>query len=179
VPGTSNHGWALAVDTGEERDNDAGTESLDAGTLNWLLAHALDFGWSWELQSEPWHLRCFVGDAIPAAVLAHERGEAMTPEQESDVVKGNLTPANVLHFRLRAIQDSADPELVRRYPKWLEGAPPGLKQIGERLSVLESRPPVEAAPVDPAAIEAAMLSPRVLSAIAEATADVLARRAAE
>jgi hypothetical protein len=44
---------------------------------------------------------------------------------------------------------------------------------------LAARPPVEAAPVDPAAIEAAMLSPRVLSAIAEATADVLARRAAE
>lgn len=72
VPGTSNHGWALAVDIGEERDGDAGTESIDQGTVNWLVAHADEFGFSAELQSEPWHWRYFAGDAIPAAVLAYE-----------------------------------------------------------------------------------------------------------
>lgn len=72
VPGTSNHGWALAVDTGVELDGDTGTESIDQHALTWLLSHALDYGWSWELQSEPWHLRYFAGDDIPDAVLAFE-----------------------------------------------------------------------------------------------------------
>lgn len=72
VPGTSNHGWALAVDVGEERDQDPTAESLDRETLDWLLEYVGAFGWSWELQSEPWHLHYFAGDAIPAAVLEHE-----------------------------------------------------------------------------------------------------------
>jgi LAS superfamily LD-carboxypeptidase LdcB len=49
VPGTSNHGWGLAVDVGEERDGDSGTESLDAGTLEWLRVNAERFGFSWEV----------------------------------------------------------------------------------------------------------------------------------
>lgn len=79
IPGTSNHGLALAVDTGEELDGDAGTEHLDDATLAWLLAHELDYGWSHEVQSEPWHLRYFTGDAIPAAVLAYEAGTHHDP----------------------------------------------------------------------------------------------------
>lgn len=74
VPGTSNHGWGLAVDTGEELDGDPGTESLSRRTLNWLIANAGAYGWSWEVQSEPWHIRYVAGDNIPAAVLAYERG---------------------------------------------------------------------------------------------------------
>jgi hypothetical protein len=62
VPGTSNHGLGLAVDIA----------SVSA-VMAWLLAHALDYGWSWELESEPWHLRYYPGDIIPPAVLAHER----------------------------------------------------------------------------------------------------------
>jgi hypothetical protein len=73
-PGTSNHGWGLAVDTGEEIDHDAGTESLDAETLAWLVVNARRFGFWWEVQSEPWHIRYCTGDAIPAAVLAFEQG---------------------------------------------------------------------------------------------------------
>jgi LAS superfamily LD-carboxypeptidase LdcB len=49
VPGTSNHGWGLACDTGEERDGDTGTESIDTGTLEWLRVNAERFGFSWEL----------------------------------------------------------------------------------------------------------------------------------
>jgi len=75
-PGTSNHGWGIAVDVGEESDGDTGTESLDAGTLTWLKIHAHRFGWSWELQSEPWHLRYWAGDAIPESVLEHESRHA-------------------------------------------------------------------------------------------------------
>lgn len=62
VPGTSNHGLGLAVDVA----NAAGAR------LDWLLAHAHEFGWSWETQSEAWHIRYCTGDAILAAVLAYE-----------------------------------------------------------------------------------------------------------
>lgn len=82
APGYSNHGLGIAVDTGEERDGDAGTESIDARTLNWLTAHAGAFGWSWEVQSEPWHIRYCTGDAIPPAVLAFEEDQAMPTAEE-------------------------------------------------------------------------------------------------
>lgn len=52
VPGTSNHGLGIAVD--KRNDNPAAHE--------WLLTNAGKFGWSWELQSEPWHLRYVSGD---------------------------------------------------------------------------------------------------------------------
>lgn len=80
VPGTSNHGRALAVDTGEERDYDAGTESLDDPTLNWLIANEQRFGFSHEVQSEPWHLHYFAGDRIPQAVLDYEPSQHTAPE---------------------------------------------------------------------------------------------------
>lgn len=81
VPGTSNHGWALAVDTGTERDGDPGTESIDDRTLDWLLANADRFGFSWELPSEPWHLRYYTGDNIPAAVLEFENAAAPSDDE--------------------------------------------------------------------------------------------------
>lgn len=80
VPGTSNHGWAQAVDTGEESDGDLGTESIDSETLAWLLANEHRFGWSHELQSEAWHIHYFAGDVIPQAVLDYE---AQTDEMDA------------------------------------------------------------------------------------------------
>lgn len=74
VPGTSNHGWGLAVDCGEENDGDKGTESFTTPTLSWLKVHAHSFGFSWEIQSEPWHLRYWAGDVLPKAVVLHEVG---------------------------------------------------------------------------------------------------------
>lgn len=58
-PGSSNHNLGLAVDISE----------ASGERLNWMLKNALDFGWSWEVQSEPWHLRYVAGDKVPAPVL--------------------------------------------------------------------------------------------------------------
>lgn len=95
VPGTSNHGWGLAVDVGEERDSDLATEPLDSDTLNWLLANEERFGWSHEVQSEPWHLRYFPGDQIPRAVLDFEHGTP-DPSEEDDmkprIISGDQHP---------------------------------------------------------------------------------------
>lgn len=79
VPGTSNHGWAITVDAGEERDSDAAAEPLDNATLAWLLANEQRFGWSHEIQTEPWHIRYWSGDQIPKAVLDYERSLHPTP----------------------------------------------------------------------------------------------------
>lgn len=59
VPGTSNHGWGLAIDVA----------NINQTKLEWLVANAGAFGFSWELQDEPWHLRYVAGDQIPSAVI--------------------------------------------------------------------------------------------------------------
>jgi hypothetical protein len=40
--------------------------------LQFLLDVAPSLGWSWELQSEPWHIRYVAGDKVPQAVLDFE-----------------------------------------------------------------------------------------------------------
>lgn len=77
VPGTSNHGWGLAVDV----------DSVELeGRRSWLERNAQRFGFSWELQSEPWHVRYVRGESLPRAVLAGEAalGGVDTGLQEED-----------------------------------------------------------------------------------------------
>ena len=66
-PGRSNHGWGLAVDV---------ASIGSGGRLGWLLRNAERYGWSWELQSEPWHIRYVMGDTVPQAVIAFEGHKA-------------------------------------------------------------------------------------------------------
>lgn len=58
APGTSNHNLGIAVDVW----------SASGERLEWMLANCLRFGWSWEIQSEPWHIRYVAGDDIPDPV---------------------------------------------------------------------------------------------------------------
>lgn len=96
VPGTSNHGWGLAVDIGVERDGDAGAESIDNATVAWLSANAHRFGFSAELQSEQWHWRYYAGDDIPDAVIEYEEesmeldGEQKSWLYNASSVVGNM-----------------------------------------------------------------------------------------
>lgn len=72
VPGTSNHGWGLAIDIA----------SAFGDRLAWLEANAVRFGWSWEtVPSEPWHIRYVSGDVIPPAVLAFEEDQLSTANE--------------------------------------------------------------------------------------------------
>lgn len=68
IPGTSNHGWGLAVDV-----DDATSEALPA--VRWLKLYAALYGWSAEIQSEAWHWRAVHGDRLPPAVLAYEAAQ--------------------------------------------------------------------------------------------------------
>lgn len=90
IPGTSTHGWGLAVDIGEEKDGDSGVESIDQGSVDWLVRNAWRYGFSAEVQTEPWHWRYYAGDDIPQAVLDYEGGDMAgfgyrTQEQADDV----------------------------------------------------------------------------------------------
>ena len=51
-------------------------------------------------------------------------------------------------------------------------------RAGQRVAALEARPPVQPAPVDPAALKTALLDPEVLAAIATAVNDEHHRRSA-
>jgi hypothetical protein len=72
VPGTSNHGWALAFDVCLWRLVDGVWKAVgiqaNTAMFAWLLANAHNYGFSWEVQSEPWHLRYFYGDDVPPAL---------------------------------------------------------------------------------------------------------------
>lgn len=78
VPGTSNHGWGLAIDMAYDDDFSDGIHPNDAEYIKahpawgWLLAEARNFGFAWELNTEPWHIRYICGDALPQAVLDYE-----------------------------------------------------------------------------------------------------------
>jgi hypothetical protein len=91
VPGTSNHGFGLAVDTGIEVDGDPQAESIDQAAVDWLVDNERRFGFSHELESEPWHIRYFAGDDVPDAVLEAERSghilEDDMPLSDADIEK--------------------------------------------------------------------------------------------
>ena len=68
VPGTSNHGFGLAIDFS--------TDLIDFRSfVDWLTINAITYGYSAETQSEPWHWRYVSGDNLPQAVINFENGD--------------------------------------------------------------------------------------------------------
>jgi hypothetical protein len=128
--------------------------------------------------------------------------DAMNPQQQSWTIAGSLAdnpdtgkPYNVLHARLRFIQDATDPTVREMWQRAGWGAMPtyGLQQLGEMASTLiagiqtlqaqvntltakidaledlvEELTMPPAAEVDPASMKAVLLDAEVLSAQADA-----------
>jgi hypothetical protein len=75
APGTSNHGLAIAIDVAYDSNPANGVGPADAAYIKghpaWPVFEQLviDFGFSFELDSEPWHIRFCAGDAVPRRVL--------------------------------------------------------------------------------------------------------------
>lgn len=69
IPGTSYHGWGLAIDI----------VGVEGGRLEWLLANAARFGFTWEIQTEAWHMRYVLGDELPAIALPPVPPEPVEP----------------------------------------------------------------------------------------------------
>ena len=57
-PGSSNHNWGISVDVSE----------ASGDRLAFMAAHAQEYGFTWELDSEPWHINYYVGDKVPTLV---------------------------------------------------------------------------------------------------------------
>lgn len=82
TPGSSNHGWGLALDIAEEYDADTAPDPIRATFVNWLIGNASRYGISAELDSEPWHWRYVAGDNIPKATLEFENASGVGVEQK-------------------------------------------------------------------------------------------------
>ena len=79
TPGSSNHGWGLAIDIAEEYDNDTAPDPIREVFVRWLISNAGKYGISAELQSEPWHWRYVAGDNIPLATQLYESSHGGRP----------------------------------------------------------------------------------------------------
>ncbi|NDB81328.1 MAG: hypothetical protein EB127_01060 [Alphaproteobacteria bacterium] len=80
VPGTSNHGYGIAIDL-----------VMHTAVLDWLLKNAAKFGFSWEDQSENWHIRYVLGDALPK--LPAVKPAVAKPVAEKTTAKKAAKPA--------------------------------------------------------------------------------------
>jgi LAS superfamily LD-carboxypeptidase LdcB len=80
TPGSSPHGWGLAIDTavGPDQAHAQGIGIDDDGNpatstaLDWLVINAPAYGFAWSTNSEPWHIQYVKGDDIPQPVLDME-----------------------------------------------------------------------------------------------------------
>lgn len=68
TPGTSNHGFGIAVDIGVWSGSKVLSLASQGIAWNWMLANAGTFGFGWELQSESWHLRHMHGNEVTRRV---------------------------------------------------------------------------------------------------------------
>lgn len=78
TPGTSNHGWGLAIDAAIKVNGKVVSISnkprkCKRSGLKFLLAEAQSLGWSWELQSEPWHIRYVAGNKTPERLVKEKK----------------------------------------------------------------------------------------------------------
>jgi D-alanyl-D-alanine carboxypeptidase len=67
TPGRSNHGWGAAVDMalGGYGTKSAQNVLSNSSFIEWIVPRAKSFGWSWEVQSEAWHIR-LISDGQPS-----------------------------------------------------------------------------------------------------------------
>lgn len=131
IPGTSNHGWWLAIDFSEEYDGNPFTlEGITEEFTRWLIANAARFGFSAEAQSEDWHWRYIAGDNIPQAVLDYERPPLVIlpdPPLEADMklcvmtLTNTVPPTTFLGYGEPAVQ--ADGQVLTKFWSvyWIDG----------------------------------------------------------
>lgn len=73
-PGTSNHGFGLALDVAQEYDGDSDPDPITEVLVGWLCVYGPKFGIFATLASEKWHWQYNLGDNLPQTVLDYESG---------------------------------------------------------------------------------------------------------
>jgi len=120
VPGKSNHGWGLAVDTAFDSDMTDGIGPDDAvaitGHPQWpqFKEWVLLAGFSWESSDEPWHIRYVKGDVVTQFVLDIEAfiagvgdGGKPPPVTPAPEPKPPLPPATTETWMERSVRQLA------------------------------------------------------------------------
>lgn len=79
TPGTSNHGLGIAIDVGVLLGSGNVVGIYGSIAWEWFYANVQKYGFSWEEQTEPWHIRLVTGDATPAIVVNFEHGGSSVP----------------------------------------------------------------------------------------------------
>lgn len=122
-PGTSNHGWGLALDIAEEYDKDSAPDPIRAAFVAWLIDNARQYGISAELQSEPWHWRYVAGDNIPGATLRFEKdGGRPNPNPSPDPTPG---PAVVFAYPGKPLRRGSQGQAVKLIQRVVGAKPDG------------------------------------------------------
>lgn len=103
APGTSNHGWGLAIDI----------KDSSGSRLAWLVRNAPTYGFYWEIQDEAWHLRYCLGDDLPDILI-------FTPPPPYDDEEPTPTPLPQRKKMLTAIRAVGDGAiyLTDGFHKW-------------------------------------------------------------
>lgn len=73
-PGTSNHGFGLALDVAQEYDADSSPDPITEVLVGWLCHYGPKYGIYATLKSEAWHWQYNLGDDLPQTVLNYESG---------------------------------------------------------------------------------------------------------
>jgi hypothetical protein len=115
VPGTSPHGlWCaddLALPDGPDKGN--APDDVTDDVVDWLYAHEMDFGFAHGTRTERWHVQWFVGDTVPAAVLAFEvtnpppAQDPITPNQDDKKEQQKVEEENDMAKAIKAADSDA------------------------------------------------------------------------
>lgn len=111
-PGTSNHGYGLAVDIALDEPE----------PLEWLRAEAARFGFYETVTYEPWHWVFLAGDDLPPGVIEHELSALLNPNE-------GTTMLHIRHDTTLNIYWSVDPGAPEAQTKEIDD-PSGLKLQG-------------------------------------------------
>lgn len=82
VPGTSEHGWGLAVDVAVWAGGRKVAITQSKTAWAWLKAHVIEHGFSWAYPTEGTddpHIQYFAGDKLPPTVIEFEQTQGLTP----------------------------------------------------------------------------------------------------
>lgn len=123
-PGTSNHGWGIAVDI------------PDANAQAWLRRHAAPWGWSHDEGArvgEPWHWR-YVGAAPAVLALLHRDPLAgYTPSEKRWIREYDELKHSTNSLDRRRVGVLVGVMTEQRQRIWRAAQPPGRWTIARRL----------------------------------------------
>ncbi|QDW61861.1 M15 family metallopeptidase [Oerskovia sp. KBS0722] len=93
VPGTSQHGWGLAIDVGSPVSTGASAE------YRWMRLHAPDYGWdnpTWARpdgrKPEPWHFEFYAAGAMPDRYTPGAEGTPTAPPSPTSPASPTTPP---------------------------------------------------------------------------------------